>query len=557
MDYFLKAFSDAIFFSEQHPLIFTQLYFWGFFAVVLTLYSLVYQNTALRNGYLFFVSIFFYYKTAGLFVLFVLLTMVINYAVAIAIHESKEGRVRKLLLAASVVLNLFVLAYFKYAYFFTDSYNALFRTDIEVFNFLAHWTNSAFGSEFSITKILLPAGLSFYTFHKISYVVDVYRREIKPVTNFLDFGFYVLFFPHLVAGPIVRASRFIPQLYRAYDVSQAQFGIAVFWILNGLVKKMVIADYISVNFVDRIYANPTLYTGFENLAACFCYSLQVYCDFSGYTDVAIGVALLLGFELPQNFNSPYKAENVADFWRRWHMSLSNWLRDYLYIPLGGNRKSTLGTLIWLVVILVALIVFAGSYWWLATFVFGIVIGGLLWWARQNPDVEKDVATNINLMTTMLLGGLWHGASWNFVIWGGLNGLALVFYRYWRKLSPLGESASIPARASAMILTFSFITFTRIFFRSEDMETAGEVITQITTNLHPELAFTILWSYKTVFALFLFGMTVHLLPERIKVQYREWFIGTPVYAKLALTTVAVFVIYQMLSADLQPFIYFQF
>jgi D-alanyl-lipoteichoic acid acyltransferase DltB (MBOAT superfamily) len=301
------------------------------------------------------------------------------------IYLSQDINKRKWFVFLGIFINLLLLAYFKYAYFFTSVYNSLFNTNVEIVNYLALWANNFSGSNyFRVDNIILPVGISFYTFQSISYIIDVYRRRIKYVSNFFDFGFFVSFFPGLVAGPIIRANQFMPQLYKKFFLGRRQFGIAVFWILNGLMKKLILSDYLAVNFVDRVIENPHLFTAFENLSAIFVYSLQVYADFSGYTDIAIGVAMLMGFYMPKNFHAPYKATNPGDFWKRWHISLSTWLKDYLYIPLGGNRKGKL-------------------------------------------------RTNINLMITMLLGGLWHGASWNFVIWGGLNGLGIVIFKFWRIL----------------------------------------------------------------------------------------------------------------------------
>jgi len=279
-----------------------------------------------------------------------------------------------------------------------------------------------------VDSIFLPVGISFFTFQAVSYIVDIKRERIEPVSNFLDFGFYLSFFPQLVAGPILRASEFMDQLHKPYNLSRRWFGIAIFWILNGLIKKLVLSDYIAVNFCDRVFENPLLYTGFENLLAIFAYSLQVYADFSGYTDIAIGVALLMGFYLPKNFNSPYKATNASGFWKRWHMTLSNWLKDYLYIPLGGNRNATPGT--WICIFSIALIaVFLSGSMWVAIVVASLtLIIGAIYLLR--PSARKVIFTNVNNMDTMLLGGLWHGASWNFVIWGGLNGLGMIIYKIW-------------------------------------------------------------------------------------------------------------------------------
>ena len=222
---------------------------------------------------------------------------------------------------------------------------------------------------------------SFFTFQSLSYTIDVYRRQLTPLNRFIDYAFYVSFFPQLVAGPIVRARDFIPQIRKPLFVSSEMFGQGIFYIVCGLFKKAVISDYISVNFVERIFDNPSLYSGIENLFGVYGYALQIYCDFSGYSDMAIGIALLLGFHFPMNFNSPYKACSITDFWHRWHISLSTWLRDYLYISLGGNRRG-------------------------------------------------KIRTYVNLIITMLLGGLWHGASWNFVVWGALHGVCLASHKLW-------------------------------------------------------------------------------------------------------------------------------
>ncbi len=430
----IRDFAVSLFsFDQAHPLLFTQFYFWAFFAIVFAFFSLFHSKVLLRNGYLFAVSLFFYYKTSGIFLLLLVFVIVYNYLAAKRLDKLKKERWRNVLTAVSVVVDLGVLAYFKYAYFITDFVNNLFGLSIQVHDVLGEFLNSLSGTSlFRVDAIILPVGISFFTFQAVSYVVDVKRRRIAPVRNFLDFGFYLSFFPQLVAGPIVRASEFIPQLHAPYNLSRRWFGIAVFWILNGLTKKLVLSDYLAVNFCDRVFENPLMYSGFENLSAIFCYSLQVYADFSGYTDIATGVAMLMGFYLPKNFDSPYKALNTQQFWRRWHMTLSRWLRDYLYIPLGGNRNATAGTYIIIIVIAVVGSFLSGS-WWVAAGVFALAAGIGIWaWLR--PEKRKLITTNINSMNTMLLGGLWHGASWNFMIWGGLNGIGMIFYKVWTKRS---------------------------------------------------------------------------------------------------------------------------
>jgi len=504
----LELLKEIFLFNQDAPLIFTRFYFWAFFAVVMSLYLVVYKKIAARNIYLFAISLFFYYKTSGLYFFLLIFSTIVDYFIGYGIFNSDKKLKRKLLLALSIFVNLFVLSYFKYSYLAVDSVNYLLGTHFEVVDVLAKWSNNFTGSHFDIDRIILPVGISFFTFQTISYSIDIYREKVKPVRNILDFGFYVSFFPQLVAGPIVRASEFIPQLYEKYKLTRTEFGFAVFMILNGLLKKMFVSDYISVNYIDRVFANPRIFSGFENLMALYGYSIQVYADFSGYTDIAIGIALLMGFRLPKNFNSPYKAMNVGDFWKRWHISLSTWLKDYLYIPLGGSRKGKL-------------------------------------------------RTNINLMITMLLGGLWHGASWQFVIWGGLNGIGLVIYKYWRKISPFtGDNRLLP-KILAIFITFNFITFTRIWFRSETMEIANGIMYQIANSFNFSQIGVIIVSYYKIFAMMFFAMLIHWLPTKIKDGYKKIFVQTPHWLKVIIIVIVIFLIYQVRSSEIQPFIYFQF
>jgi len=510
LDFLKNLFS----FDKAHPLLFTQFYFWAFFAIVFAFFCLFKNKCLLRNTYLFFVSLFFYYKTSGLFTLILIFITLYNFFAGKWLHSRKKDGSRNMVLAISVIVNLFTLFYFKYAYFLTDVLNNLTGLKFRVFDVFSWVGNQITGdNRFSVDSILLPVGISFYTFQAISYIMDVYRKRISPVKNIFDFGFYISFFPQLVAGPIVRANEFIPQLHKKFFLSRRQFGIAVFWIMNGLVKKIVLSDYIAINFIDRVFEQPLMFTGFENLMALFGYSLQVYADFSGYTDIAIGVAMLMGFYLPKNFNSPYKAKSPAEFWNRWHMSLSRWLKDYLYIPLGGNRKATFGSFC-IIIVIAAIAVFLSNSLWVAVGVGAIALTlGVV--AIFVPKKRRKITTEINRMDTMLLGGLWHGASWNFMIWGGLNGLGMVFYRFWqdwnvyvRTLFILIVTAGLKLLcyytpqpvfyvlcvwclivlcgniirmtynlfggkkpwqwlqdAWAIFQTFTFITFTRLFFRS--------------------------------------------------------------------------------------------
>ncbi len=552
-----EALRSIFLYNETAPLIFTRFFFWAFFAVVLLGYSLVYRNKnrSIRAGYLFFVSLFFYYKSSGFFFFILLFSTLVDYFIGKSIYRSQNEFVRKLLLAASVVINLSLLAYFKYAYFFVDSLNVMLGTNWQVINHLALWANEATGTHFNVNQILLPVGISFFTFQTISYSVDVYRRETEPVKNLIDFGFYVSFFPQLVAGPIVRASGFIKQIYEDFHLTRAEFGWAIFMILKGLVKKIFIGDFIAVNFVDRVFSDPITYSGFENLMALFGYSLQVYVDFSGYTDIAIGVALLMGYRLPQNFNSPYKAKNVGEFWQRWHMSLSSWLKDYLYIPIGGNRGGSTFSYISLGVILAIIVLLAGKLI-LVPILAGVVIV-LAVLAKFSPQIRRSIDTKINLMLTMLLGGLWHGASWQFIIWGGLNGIGLVVYKAWRKISPWEKYSNAWVNIWKITVTFCFITFTRVFFRSESMEVVNGMLHQIGTAMDLSLVPKVLVAYKWVFLVMLFGFVIHWLSDRWKERIKDWFVASPLWVQVVLAAVTVVVVYQSISSDMQPFIYFQF
>ena len=542
-------------YDAENPFIFTTFLFWVFFAGVLTFYSCFYKKRAVRNAFLFLVSLFFYYKTSGLFISILLFSTLSDYGIGWLIHYSKKKLFKQLFLALSVFINLFVLCYFKYAYFFTDSFNVFFKTNYEVFNHFAFWVNTYGDTHFTVNKILLPIGISFYTFQTISYAVDIYKEKIKPVKSILDFGFYVSFFPQLVAGPIVRAADFIPQLYKPYKLSQYNFGLALFWILKGLTKKVILGDYIATNFIDRVFDNPMMFTGFENLMALYGYSLQVYADFSGYTDIAIGIALLMGFALPKNFNSPYKSKNVGEFWKRWHISLSGWLKDYLYIPLGGNRGGSIGTWIALIFISAFIIMLSGKIIVLYGFIFSGALLGLF--AFFIKPFRSWLTTNINLLITMLLGGLWHGSSWQFVIWGGLNGLGIVVYKLWRKISPYEKYDNAIGIIIKVFITFNFITFTRIWFRAPNMESSREIIKQIVSNFSLSLAPEVLMSYSNVFAIMLFGFVIHWLPVKVKTWYREAFIGLSLVTKIIFYAITIFFVYQAMSSETQPFIYFQF
>ncbi len=495
-------------YDPDEPMIFSTPAFWLFFLLVLAGYSLIYKRLFIRNFYLFILSLFFYYKSGGLFLGLLIFVTLIDYTCGLLIYRSGTRFMRRFFVLLSIVSNLGILAYFKYTGLIIRTVNDVLGTEFGVNDLLASFSNSHLGTSYDITSILLPVGISFFTFQSLSYTFDVYRKKIIPVRNVIDFGFYVSFFPQLVAGPIVRASEFIPQLYSEFHLARREFSHALFLICKGLIKKIIISDFIATSFIDRVFDSPSVYSGFENLMAVYGYGLQIYCDFSGYTDIAIGLALILGFRLPVNFNSPYKAAGVADFWKRWHISLSRWLKDYLYIPLGGNRK--------------------GKF-----------------------------RTNINLLITMLLGGLWHGADLRFIIWGLLHGIGLVFGRIWKSIFGERLLQGRIGRAIVVFITFQFVSFCWIFFRAPDIESIKVMLAQIINNFSPGSYLTVIPAYSSVFLLMAIGYIIHFLPENFKESYRGLFIKIPLVFQLVLVMIVAILLFQMRSTETTPFIYFRF
>jgi D-alanyl-lipoteichoic acid acyltransferase DltB (MBOAT superfamily) len=413
---------------------------------------------------------------------------VVDYNLARQIARSEDNRKRILFLVLSLFVNLGLLAYFKYTNFFAGIVYDIIDKPFDPFN------------------IFLPVGISFFTFQSLSYTIDIYRRNIEPVRNISEFAFFVTFFPQMVAGPIVRASVFLPQVRKTPFVSRADFGKAVFLICIGLFKKAIISDYISINFVDRIFDNPLLYTGLENLIGIYGYALQIYCDFSGYTDMAIGIALLLGYKLPINFDSPYQSASITEFWRRWHISLSSWLRDYLYISLGGNRKG-------------------------------------------------KIRTYFNLMITMLLGGLWHGAALKFVIWGGMHGAALAFEKFLNSVIKIPKTKL--TRVLGIFITFHFVCLCWLFFRADNMTVVNSMLSQIAFSFHPEIFRDFVNGYPIILFLMVLGYILHFIPSNIEDYFQQLVIRSSFALKVTYLVLVIFVVIQTKSSEIQPFIYFRF
>lgn len=538
-------------------LAFNRLDFWIFFLAFMILFSFLHKNQLVRSMFITVASLFLYFKTSGFFVTLLALSVVVNFFLGKWIFRVEKPLNRKWIIAFSAIFNLFFLGFFKYAVFFTESFNDLFHTNYEVWNYFALIGNDLFGEYTFETHIMLPAGVSFFTFQSISYVVDIYRKEIQPVRNFWDYAFYVTYFPHVLMGPIVRARDFIPQIYQKFQLTQKEFGEAVFLIMKGLFKKIVLADFIATHFINTIVDNPGDYPGYWSVIAMWGYSLQIYGDFSGYTDIAIGISKLMGFELLPNFNSPYKANSVADFWRRWHKSLGSWLKDYLYIPLGGNKKGTIGTYVAIIVIFIFLIFITGWYELIFVYIGLMSLYGIA--ILISPKVKTFMHRDLNLLITMILGGLWHGASENFVIWGAMNGLALVIYNHWKKISPYEKSSWWIVHFWKILITFNFITFTRIWFRLKTEGAPNNMLDRIFNHFDFEWdSFHVLTStYYEALLIMLLGFFLHWMPQKWKDFTISSFVKTPMVLQMLIIAVFVVILYQAASNSFQPFVYLEF
>ncbi|MFM6943510.1 MAG: MBOAT family O-acyltransferase [Aquirufa sp.] len=481
---FEQLLREYLLYSTKEPWFFTEFSFLFTFGIFLFFYALLFTQNALRKIYLIAFSLFFYYKSSGPFLALFVFQIVVDFLFARRI-ERAEGTSRQIWMSIAVLFSLSFLLYFKYPNFILENTNWLLLTHFEPVN------------------LFLPIGISFYTFQSISYIVDVYRGEIRSSKSFLDYAFYMTFFPHLVAGPIVRAKDFLGQINSPENLDARRYKESLFRIVTGLIKKLLIADYLG-KYVDMVFENPAFYTGGENLLGALAYSFQIYFDFSGYSDMAIGLALLLGYRLKENFENPYGSANVTEFWRKWHISLSTWLRDYVYIPLGGNRKGAFNTYLFLII-------------------------------------------------TMLVGGFWHGASWQFVCWGAAHGLALALHKAVHKYLPDGQWMDFIGG----IFTFSFVTFCWIFFRARDFDTALLMLNQMAVATS-KADFVGFWFSRNELAILLVALlSWTLIPGNWRRKLFEGTFYVPSFFWLFILLAALQLIIQFRDTLVQPFIYFQF
>jgi alginate O-acetyltransferase complex protein AlgI len=460
-----------------------------FFAVVFPLTWFLNDHNTAKKWFLVAASYFFYAAWRWDFTFILAASSVVNFCLALVLGRLADGCGRLAVLWLGVAFNLGVLCAFKYYNFFAAS----------AMNLAA---SLGFDVAIPFFEVGLPIAISFLTFHALSYIIDVYHRKLAPTRSLVDILFYISFFPHLIAGPIVRAKAFLEQTVQRSNPKDIRLGFAVFLIVGGLFKKVLIANYLATDFVDGVFRSPTEYSRLDLLIGMYAYALEIYCDFSAYTDIAIGVANLLGYQFPQNFNQPYRALSVQDFWRRWHMTLSFWLRDYLYIPLGGNRLGK--------------------------------------WR-----------TYLNILITMGLGGLWHGANYTYVIWGFLHGFALVVERM---LGITGEGGHrrVPTVISWFI-TSHFVCLTWVFFRAPSLDGAWAYLTTLVSG-------DAIWSTTVtplVAAMLAFGALTQIIPngwfERLEVRYDR----ASLAVKVALPFAVIFLVCVASPSGVPPFIYFQF
>lgn len=473
-------------------MLFHSLQFLLFLPIVMFAYWSLAQRATARKVLLVCASLIFYMAWNPAPVVLLLYLTIVDWAVGYWLSKVEGPGARKAIVAISIVNNLALLGLFKYADWLT-------RSVVEA------------AASFGVTLVykplglILPVGLSFIVFQGMSYTIDVYRRELRARPSLLDVAVFMTFFPHVVAGPIVRAADFLPQIDDAPKITNDIGGRALFRILMGMVKKLVIADFLAQNLVDRVFADPGNHGGAEVVVGVVAYTLQIYYDFSAYSDIAIGTAALFGYVLKENFDKPYLSPNLFEFWRRWHMSLGSWLRDYLYVPLGGNRDSKLRTL-------------------------------------------------TNLMITMILGGVWHGADWRFVIWGLSHGVLLSLTRVWWWTFGKPKNPSTLRTVVCTILTFLLVVEFRIVFKAKDLANAKAVFLAQADHWQTLAAPSLTWPVLSVLAVAIVG---HLVPHGGYTRVAGLFARAPVVARVAVLLCAALIIQQVASTEAQPFIYFKF
>lgn len=477
------------------------------------------------------------------FLTLIVISTCIDFFVGRQLSETKEEPKRKKLLYLSIIANLGFLVFFKYFNFFIGSFKEML-------------VSSGVQTNMDTLNIILPMGISFYTFQSMSYTIDIYRKKLKPEKDILKFATYISFFPQLVAGPIVRASDFLPQFTMDKKFNWNNIIQGLGQVLWGFFKKVAIADSLAL-YVDLCFGAPGTYGSLHLTIGVIFWAFQIYCDFSGYSDIAIGLARMMGFEFPRNFRTPYFSKNFSEFWERWHISLSSWLRDYLYIPLGGNRNGSFGSYFFIVLFFGISIVI--TQWWWLIIPGGFLSGFLYWYKGRGPVQEAKTFTYLNLMVTMLLGGLWHGAAWTYLFWGFLHGSYLIIQRLFSSpFNQLLNAVKIPLAIQNLIsmgLVFFATCFAWIFFRATSFEDAFTIINGIASfaDFNWSAVLHKLIVIKCAFLVLLLLM-VEILAQRVDLP--ELLLKSPAFRVLSFATI-LWIIAFFGTFGSNAFIYFQF
>lgn len=464
--------------------------FFALFVIFMLIYILIVrQKRQWSTVYVLLFSIFFAAKANGWLMLILVATTLISWYGTKIIAQQPNKKHKTIATASLVFIELLPLLYYKYALFGTAIISAIFQ------------------SNFALQDIILPVGISFYTFQAISYTLDVAKGKFHATTSLLDYSFYLTFFPLITAGPITRPHQLIPQIGNPQHTNAHLINKGLWLILCGIAKKLILADYIA-QFNNMVFADPMAYSGFENLMAVFGFTLQIYCDFAGYSDMAIGMAALMGYELPNNFRFPYHSTNLTAFWHRWHISLSTWFRDYIYIPLGGNRKGIL-------------------------------------------------RTYIHLLITMLVAGLWHGASPMFLLWGLLHGIGLIVHKYYAKQEFTRTIDSLFTKICYWLITFLYIAAAWVFFRADNLSVACNIFQQIAQNLYLADAYTFLMARPQWLIMLVVGLELHSIKANDYQWLSENFAKAPWVVKLIIFLIIVQCAIHISQESVQPFIYTRF
>lgn len=491
MDFIFSLFS----YNQLDPARFNSVFFFMLFFAVVGVHTF-FNNRKIHIYTLLGASLLFYFKLSGLAILVLLYLAVVDFYLAKAIQNNNDEKLKYRILMISIINSLIVLGYFKYSNFFLSNYFAVIEPE----------------RIYIPLTILFPVGISFYVFRGLSYTIDVTREVIEPEQNFAHYLLYLSFFPSVLAGPISKARDFLPQLSKPYDLSEATFSDSLYLIMRGAIKKFAISDFIAVNFVTRVFDSPTMFSGFEALIALYGATLLIYADFSGYTDMAVGLAGLLGLKVKHNFNQPFLAENVTDFWRRWHITLTEWFTDYVYKGLNFKFRK-LG-------------------------LTGVIA---------------------SVFITFTISGVWHGPNWTFIIWGILHGIAIAYDRLTLSLRDwlilkLGKNIYL---FIARIITFHFVALSIILFQSNNLSSAVILYEKLFTTVDFSLFSTWWDSYSNVGIMMLLGYAIHFIPASITPRIMELYAKLSWLVKAVLFALLVVLLYQITSSEAQPFIYLEF